>query len=237
MGFFSYNCRGCGHSLLSSYSADKGINEWMTEAIALFPNGDRVSGEYDGYGRLGFADGLDGAACWHRACWEQAGKPDFDEASRSAADQGYFFDDGDHDVLEPGVDHPEGALEMAVAERAARRLDHDQRRAFKRAFEDASWALYEIEDKERREEKKARLDALKEDFRAFTEQQPCPYPVMDAHFGEERNRAYDPIDPEVAAFGQLFDALKAHVQYEWLAERNFEVKHYVPFKTEASYGY
>lgn len=82
MGFFSYECKSCGHSILSSYSADPEINEWMTEVVVLSDNGSRVIGEYGGYGDIGGGSsdgGMGGDAVWlHKACWEVAGKPEYD---------------------------------------------------------------------------------------------------------------------------------------------------------------
>lgn len=227
MGMFSYDCRGCGHPLLSSCSTDKGINEWMTEGIALFDGGDRVSGDYDGYGRLNgyeFHDGLDNAACWHRACWELAGEPKFDEASRGSADQGHFFDDGAHDVLDPrrtqfmAPEVIEEELKAAQAVRAAKRLDYNQRRAIQKAFDDAGWACWNGDDRERSEEREAALGQLRRDFDVFVMEQPSSWDVAE-----------DATD----LYYLWFDAMKAQAQIEWLAARAFEVKHFIPGKTEA----
>lgn len=238
MGFFSANCLGCGHPLLPVCSTDEGINTWMSQAVVLTQDGDRFVGEYDGYGRVGSCCDEDGdsgvgfgAACWHRACWIQAGRPEFTKASDHAADQGYFFDDGAHDMLEPGVEHPEGALEAAQARRAARRQDYAEENAISQAFEDADRAVWSIEDKARREDRKDRLKTLKGEFASFVAQQPEAWDTMVAHFG--RDRALDYLDPEVSLFGRWFDAMRAQAQVAWLAERQFEVKHFVPGKSRS----
>jgi hypothetical protein len=67
----------------------------MQKAVALTENGSRLIGQYDGYGRIDTGDydesGIGGnVALWHHACWEHAGKPDFDKPSTNADDQGYF---------------------------------------------------------------------------------------------------------------------------------------------------
>ena len=133
MGFFSYDCKECGHSLLSSYSADPGINEWMTQAVALTSQGSRCMGEYDGYGNLGPGCLADvAAACIHQACWELAGRPEYDHygsASSSADDQGYFFND-EHDLIDPRIkDEGERAalLKKGVAAREKARYDQKAR--------------------------------------------------------------------------------------------------------------
>ena len=113
MGFFSWNCRGCGHPLLSAYVTTP-INKWMLEGVAVTAKGNLIIGGYDGYGRL---DGLeingdvrwkkDGSAVYepdvyHQACWELLGTPKkYKGGSESARDQGYFFSKGAHDVLKP----------------------------------------------------------------------------------------------------------------------------------------
>lgn len=128
MGYFSYDCKECGHPLLSPEASDEGINNWMTHGVALFEDGGRAFGTYDGYGRLGSTEELEGAACLHRACWEKAGEPEFDHygsGSQSAGDQGFFFDDGDHDVIDPRItENREQILAEGVAKREKRRFDH-----------------------------------------------------------------------------------------------------------------
>ena len=52
MGFFSYNCKECNHSILSRHSTNEGINEWMSHVVVLGSDGSRIDGEYDGYGRV-----------------------------------------------------------------------------------------------------------------------------------------------------------------------------------------
>jgi len=114
MGFYSYKCRGCSHPLLSRYATSR-LNNWMEDVVIIHKTDGVVArGAYDGYGRiprldgaemytLGYNDETDQAkeACWHRACWQKAGEPAFDKASDSADDQGYFFNEGDHDMPDP----------------------------------------------------------------------------------------------------------------------------------------
>lgn len=129
MGFFSYNCKECGHPLLSPGATDKGINDWMSQAVVLTDGGSRIIGEYDGYGRVGGYDGgLDGEVCLHVACWEKAGKPEvsrYDSGSDSAEDQGFFFDDGAHDLIDPRItEGREELLKKGQEARTQRRFDH-----------------------------------------------------------------------------------------------------------------
>ncbi len=102
MGFFSWNCKGCGHPLLSLWAVND-VNHWMQQTTVLLSNGGVRHGKYDGYGSV---DGDDIAAIgdpcvWHTTCWRKAGEPKFDGPSEYAEDQGYFFEDPAHDMPEP----------------------------------------------------------------------------------------------------------------------------------------
>ena len=109
MGFFSYKCLGCDHPMLGPMATNK-TNYWMSQVIAVFPNdktwkGSTWEGQYDGYGRIGnlkLPYPLP-CACWHRACWEKASRPKFEKVSDNADDQGWFFDEGEHDLPKPEI--------------------------------------------------------------------------------------------------------------------------------------
>lgn len=122
MGFFSKDCNGCEHPLLSHYATNK-VNAWMERAVAVHQDGTVLTGDYNGYGRFEEChrlmldtphrvwqrdfdqDGenvIDGATVWHLACWEKAKAPTaFNGESPDSWDQGYFFDPGAHDMHEP----------------------------------------------------------------------------------------------------------------------------------------
>jgi hypothetical protein len=115
MGFFSQDCQGCGHPLLSSYATNH-INYWMEEVVAVQPDGTVNEGIYDGYGRIDGEvwDGEDWieetydqvvgyeATVWHRACWISAGQPlGYLGPSAHSEDQGFFFSKGSHDMPYP----------------------------------------------------------------------------------------------------------------------------------------
>lgn len=106
MGFFSWDCERCGHPMLCDSAATEG-NDWMTDVVVMQKNGSRLMGEYDGYGRVDGVeiDWSDGEPqCYHRDCWEADGRPGYHSAcggSTSSADQGWFFDDGEHNEDSP----------------------------------------------------------------------------------------------------------------------------------------
>lgn len=115
MGFFSWDCPCCGHSIRHR-GATNATSEWLSKATAVFPNGDHVSGTYDGYGNLGRHELDFGAdfALYHTACWKLMGKPEYTKASESARDQGHFV--GEYDPAEPKtlVDVAELLKQMAL---------------------------------------------------------------------------------------------------------------------------
>jgi len=101
MGFFSWNCKGCGHPMLSGHATNS-TNDWMTDVVVQFDNGTRLIGEYDGYGRVNDKDFdfEDDPECYHKVCWDISGKPRYSSPSENASDQGFFFEK-EHDMPEP----------------------------------------------------------------------------------------------------------------------------------------
>lgn len=106
MGFFSWDCEVCGHPMLCDGAATEG-NDWMTDVVVMEKNGSRLMGEYDGYGRVGGSSiNWDSGQpqCYHHDCWEDVGKPEYNPKggeSESSADQGWFFEDGEHNENSP----------------------------------------------------------------------------------------------------------------------------------------
>lgn len=60
------------------------------------PDGNKVVGDYDGYGRVttisGNVDLSDPVEVWHEHCYRDAGQPKYSEPSKWSGDQGYFYD-------------------------------------------------------------------------------------------------------------------------------------------------
>jgi len=112
MGFFSWQCKGCDHSIKSPYSLPEGW-EYMNEAVLLEPSGSIIMGMYDGYGRIGPGEyevnwETGDPEMWHKKCWENAGKPQYSGASDSAEDQGFFYDDPSSEDMREALDLSEG---------------------------------------------------------------------------------------------------------------------------------
>ena len=124
MGFHSKLCEGCEHPMLSSHATGK-RNAWMSDVVAVTSTGNVINGEYDGYGGIGTVDffdgGLDNATVYHRACHEIAGKPmAYTGDSAHAEDQGFFFDEPQHDLPDPRT---VSAIAFAGAKSDAERYD------------------------------------------------------------------------------------------------------------------
>ena len=104
MGFFSWQCKKCDHSIKSPYDIPTGW-EHMGQAVVLQEGQEPVIGEYDGYGTVGHVGTQDitwdDPEMWHKECWKNAGKPEYTGASERAEDQGFFYDDpSDEELLE-----------------------------------------------------------------------------------------------------------------------------------------
>ena len=51
MGFFSFNCKRCGESIKAPYELPVTM-AWQNRVVAVTPEGQRIAGFYDGYGRV-----------------------------------------------------------------------------------------------------------------------------------------------------------------------------------------
>ncbi len=110
MGFFSWNCKGCGKSIKAPYDMPKGM-EWQNSAVLVDEDGVAIRGQYDGYGRFeNTEDCLEDLsangdpALWHRKCFDAATPEQQADTTPSeyASDQGFFYDDedsGKHSIL------------------------------------------------------------------------------------------------------------------------------------------
>jgi hypothetical protein len=118
MGFFSWNCRHCGDSLVSHHAVSPGHPRfWQVAAVAVRKDGGVLEGDYDGYGRIGDVDLMqpwreNGCSektsseylypvrpydvprpeVYHAECFRALGPLPHRKPSRNAFDQGYFFE-------------------------------------------------------------------------------------------------------------------------------------------------
>jgi hypothetical protein len=84
----------------------------MIDCVVIMPTGEIVGGKYDGYMRIESASGEttdlyknpeQTPALYHLECWKAAGEPsEYEEGSKWAVDQGWFFDERDHASAPPG---------------------------------------------------------------------------------------------------------------------------------------
>jgi hypothetical protein len=127
MGFFSWECPCCKHSIRSEASTNKD-SAWMSKAILVWSEGSTLRGEYDGYGRLttrsgreveGLGEGPD-PSLYHQACWDLL-KPGY-RPSENAHDQGFFV--GEYDPKRPrSVKDVQALAQAAEAAAVARQQE------------------------------------------------------------------------------------------------------------------
>ena len=93
MGFFSWNCRGCGESMKAPYDLPDEI-EWQNRVVVHTEDHRTLIGRYDGYGRVAYTDiDSDNPDCWHFECHQAKGGPGkYIQSSDYADDQGYFYE-------------------------------------------------------------------------------------------------------------------------------------------------
>lgn len=100
MGFFSWDCKGCGESIKAPYDIPTPI-KWHNDVVALEPDGSVQMGEYNGYGKINRDVDYHTVEMWHIKCWNSAGCPNtYSGASDYSEDQGYFYDYGDSSTNE-----------------------------------------------------------------------------------------------------------------------------------------
>jgi hypothetical protein len=128
MGYSSYLCAHCGRPVISEDAVDPGINEWMAEVVMMDDGGSRqVVLEYSGYAGQYEEFALNGSVWVHKACWEMAGKPEFEAyEGPSDYDPGQGFGGKECLVIDPRItDEAERArlLEAGMKVREQRQYD------------------------------------------------------------------------------------------------------------------
>ena len=118
--------------ILTKEDARKEIIEVLQATVDNFVNDD-LPGEV-GLGEFLDDEFDDESAAWvHKACWEIAGKPGYGHYgsnSEDAEDQGWFFKDGDHDMIDPRIkDEAERNKLLEEGIKARIQLRHNQKAA------------------------------------------------------------------------------------------------------------
>lgn len=112
MGMFSWNCKVCGLDMMSDNSGFydgvyiRSVPEWMKYVVIFMYERPKIPilGKYDGYGKV---DGKDirpvclftgncgsfcrahDPCCYHRQCWDLAGRPSYTGPSIPSPTQGF----------------------------------------------------------------------------------------------------------------------------------------------------
>jgi hypothetical protein len=133
MGYSSYLCKHCDKGIVDVSATDKGINEWMAHVVMMTKNGSRmVEPEFGGYSGH-YERFCEGAVWVHNACWEVAGKPEFDAyegPSGHDPEQGSGSYCGSLDIIDPRItDEAERARLLAegIEARTQRRFNTNAR--------------------------------------------------------------------------------------------------------------
>lgn len=104
MGFFSWECAKTKKPVMSSYAVGRGPFDFASKVVVLFKNGDRISGTYDGYGRVDGYEIVDHPESTWRMIIERyyAGET-FDQLDMNKHEpgQGFFWSDEDLEQIFP----------------------------------------------------------------------------------------------------------------------------------------
>lgn len=132
MGFFSWECACCKHSIRANSATSKD-SAWMSQAVLVERDGSVIRGEYDGYGRLttrsgreveGLGEGPE-PSLYHQACFALL-KPGY-RPSENAYDQGFFV--GEYDPKKPRtVEDVQALAQAAEAATVARHQEAERSR-------------------------------------------------------------------------------------------------------------
>jgi len=98
MGFFSWRCAKSDKPVMAEVAVQGTPWKFASEVIVLFNNGDRISGTYDGYGRVDGFELVDvPEERWRMVIKDFYNEENFDQLQRNKYDpgQGFFYDDAD----------------------------------------------------------------------------------------------------------------------------------------------
>ena len=196
MGYSSYLCKHCDHGIVDAGATTEGINEWMAHAVMLADNGAmQIEPEYGGY-----SGDYSRYTVWvHHACWELAGKPEFDAydgSSKYDPDQGGGSFRGSHDMIDPRIKDEDERARLLAAGIQLR----DEKRYTYRAQQVHDWMDQEDSDyhREKHNGEMSKIDG--------------EYTKLDNAWV-----VYDELDKErdEVTFAGTEDELKAHLTELW----------------------
>lgn len=96
MGFFSWQCAKTNKPVMSEYAVGNSPYEFASKVVVLFRNGNRLSGTYDGYGRVDGFEIVDyDEREWRMVIQDYYDNETFDQLPINKHDrgQGYFYSD------------------------------------------------------------------------------------------------------------------------------------------------
>jgi hypothetical protein len=102
MGFFSWQCAKTKKPVMAEPAVLGSDWEFASDVVVLFSDGDRHTGRYDGYGRVGGLELVDqDPGHWRMVIQHYYAGETFDQLDRNRTDpgQGYFYSDLDLDRI------------------------------------------------------------------------------------------------------------------------------------------
>jgi len=115
MGFFSWTCAKSKKPVMADCGVRNSPWEFASEVVVLFKNGDRISGSYDGYGRVDGFELVDlDESRWRMVIQQYYDNETFDQLEENGYDlgQGWFYGNNElaqifncgHQYVEEGVE-------------------------------------------------------------------------------------------------------------------------------------
>jgi len=96
MGFFSWQCAKSNKPVMAEVAVKGSPWQFASEVVVLFKNGDRITGTYDGYGRVDGFEMVDYPEDrWRMVIKDFYDGETFDQLSQNKYDrgQGFFYSD------------------------------------------------------------------------------------------------------------------------------------------------
>ena len=96
MGFFSWKCAKSEKPVMADMGVHNTPWNYASDVVVLFKNGDRISGRYDGYGRVDGFELVDlDESRWRMVIRRYYNEETFDQLPQNKHDpgQGWFYND------------------------------------------------------------------------------------------------------------------------------------------------